>query len=360
MGREIEEEEEFDFEIEEDIKDLFVDPNTNTYSYSNAVKKEFDSIFPTKYKEFTEEDYKTLYNNLLVYKQGNLEAAQYIISVFHRFLKKYVDFICYGSVTEINTKQYRKQYDKSLTKFIGLFISKEKRLLVANTLDKNRLFSETCAKIKLLFSKYEYWDVYNELACALLNMANKYKITQEGDEYHKENGTFHMYVSKCFHFDAYNTLSKIISDPLAHFEMYGLTDENNEMKDIRNRENMKRGTRTIILKDTETESEIEHMMVKADRKKLLLDSERLILNETEQENDPYEMESLNFNWTNGSTCGEMFKELTAYEREILVLSFAQNKTDSEIANLYGCHRITIIKHKKIAVEKIKKGINPEK
>jgi hypothetical protein len=336
------------------------------YSYSKAIKKEFDNKFPVTYKEFTEEDYRNLHDNLVLYKTGNAEAGQYIISVFHRFIKKYADFICYGYYGDKKEKdmtKYRKSYDKSLSKFIGLFTPKEKREKVETTLEKNRLFTETCAKIQTLFSKFEYWDIYNELICALLNMANKYKITQEGDEYHKENGTFHMYVSRCFHWDAYNILTKMIGDPLAHLEVYSIYDDYDEIEGDEKNFVIKSGDETvsamnyisknIVLKDTDTDRIIEHMMVKADRKKALNDSDKLILKEKEEEIDPYEMESLNFNWTNGSTCGDAFQCLTPYEREILVLSFAQNKTDSEIASIYGCHRITIIKHKKIAIQKMK-------
>ena len=39
----------------------------------------------------------------------------------------------------------------------------------------------------------------------------------------------------------------------------------------------------------------------------------------------YDIDSLNFNWTNGVTCGELFKDLTPYEREIIILSFIKNK-----------------------------------
>ena len=56
-------------------------------------------------------------------------------------------------------------------------------------------------------------------------MANKYKITQPGEKFHKENGTFHMYVSKCFHWEAYKFLKKLVHDPLAHYEVVQLCDQ---------------------------------------------------------------------------------------------------------------------------------------
>ena len=326
--------------------------DSGVYSYSNEIKIEFDTAFPTEYKKFEEEDYKKLNENLLLYKQGNAEAAQYIISVFHRFIKNYVDFITYGNYynkqeEEEITKQPRRQYDKSLTRFIGLFISKESRETAKNSLERNALFATACVKIQKIFSKFEYWDIYNELTCTLLNMANKYKIAKEGDKYYKKNGTFHMYVSRCFHFDAYNALAKISGDPLAHLEVHSL-DKNYKNPSF----NDYTGNFYDILKDTSTDRAIDHMIAKANRQMHLNNCEDSLVMK-EEGIDPYDMDSLNFNWTNGNACSELFKCLSSYERELLVMSFAQNKTDAEIANIYGCHRITIIKYKKNAVEKIK-------
>ncbi len=365
-------------ELNEDLQkniDSYSLFDDSVFSYSNKTKLEFDNVFPTEYKKFTEEDYKTLNDNLILYKTGNAEAAQYIISVFHRFIKKYTDFICYGyydenqerDKEEYNSK-FKRPYDKSLTRFISLFISKANREQAKNATERRALFSEACLKIQKLFSKFEYWDIYNELTCALLNMANKYKITQEGDKYHKKNGTFHMYVNKCFHFDAYNALTKIIGDPLAHLEMYTIEDEikledghsslctnlNSNLSTI-DKNDMK-----VVLRDTDTDKIIEKMITKTDRQnRLEVCKNKLILKE-ETEIDPYEMESLNFNWTNGNTCSEIFQCLNSYERELIVMSFAQHKTDAEIASIYGCHRITIVKHKKIAVNKIKEYIKDNK
>lgn len=341
--------------------------NDEIHSYSNAVKEQINELYPTEYKTFTEEDYKMLQKNLILYKEGNAEATDYIISVFHRFIKKYADFIS-GEKTANNCYiEVRK--DKSLNKFINLFIPKEARVAAQTPADKITLFGETCGKIRSLFSKFEYWDIYNELTCTLLNMANKYKITKPGDEFHKENGTFHMYVTKCFHFDAYNSLNKLIGDPLATRNIYSIDDDINDyaedyignsyIKSKGSNESMYNfATQSIILQDTDTDKIIEHMMVKADREKMIQDTTKLVFKEGNI--DPYELEALNFNWTNGITCSEAFQQLSSYEREILVLSYAQNKTDSEIANIYGCHRITIIKHKKIAVQKIRNALNERK
>lgn len=376
MTEYIEENIEFDKELQEDTDSCSLSKDS-VFSYSKQIKIDFDNIFPTEYKKFTEEDYKTLNNNLILYKSGNAEAAQYIVSMFHRFIKKYSNFICYGNygeskdLEEYNSK-FRRPSDKSLTKFISLFISKADKEQTKNSTERKMLFSEACIRIQKLFSKFEYWDIYNELTCALLNMANKYKITQKGDKYHKENGTFHMYVNNCFHFDAYNTLTKIVGDPLAHLETYSIVNdlETNPLEhvgfktklnfDISNVSALNKLNMEVILKDMDTEKILERMIAKIDRQNSLQSCINSLILKENTEIDPYDMESLNFNWTNGITCSEIFQCLTSYERELIVMSFAQNKTDAEIASIYGYHRITIVKHKKIAVNKIKEYIKNNK
>ena len=177
-------------------------------------------------------------------------------------------------------------------------------------------------------------------------MANKYKITSEGDIYHKANGTFHMYVSKCFHWEAYRYLTKLVSDPLSHFDVIKLCDQFDDMDedDIINEVFIEDESATFAMQEmidtTSRQNDIDHART------LTLKEDSVI--------STYDMDSLNFNWTNGITCSELFKDLTSYEREIIILSFIKNKTDIEIGNIYGCHRATINEHKKKAVNKIKK------
>lgn len=342
--------------------------SSSVFSYSNQTYQEISLSFRTGFKEFTEEDYQALQQNLILYKEGSLEAGTYITSMFHQFLSKYARFICYGQ----SNKENRAGQDKSISRFVGLFMPSKKNNPDVHHKDRYKTFAETCGKIKLLFSKFEYWDIYNELVCALLNMAHKYKITQEGDKYHHKNGSFHMYVSKCFHFEAHNVLSKLIEDPLAHTETFHIDDNEFNRSGSNSGDEFSRSTFVIkdslnenvagvnrinkvyYLKDNTTEKNINYILDQEDRRNALEQSENLVLNEN-KELDPFDFESLNFNWTNGTTCSEMFDSLTSYERELIVLSFIKNKTDSEIASIYGCHRVTIVNHKKQAVLKIKKA-----
>ena len=299
---------------------------------------------PTDEGYFTESDYQELQRNLILYKEGNQEAITYIIRIFHPFITKYTRFIVngdlpYSKYTDARGIE-RYKISSTISKFVSLFIENKD-----NETDRKKLFSSTCFKIKTLFFKYEYGDIYNELVLALLNMANKYKITQEGDKYHKSNGTFHMYVSKCFHWEAYRYLTKLIHDPLAHFEVMRLCDQFDDM-------NIDSDVHEVFIEDENASFKMQEMLDTASRQSDIKNASTLTLKE-EESISAYDIDSLNFNWTNGVTCSELFKELTPYEREIVILSFIKNKTDIEIGTIYGCHRATINEHKKKAINKIK-------
>lgn len=299
----------------------------------------------TSYVAFTEEDYQELQRNLILYKQGNAEAVTYIVNTFHRFINKYARFITYGSLPYIpytdSKGNKRHKVDPSVSRFVALFIDKN----TSAGQDKKKCFSNTCTKINTLFSKYEYGDIYNELVLALLNMANKYKITQEGDKYHKANGTFHMYVNKCFHWEAYKYLKVLINDPLSHMEMLQLCDHFDDM-DEEERENH------VCVEDESSLIAFEELLANISRQDDIKNATTLTLKE-DAELTANDVDSLNFNWTNGVTCSELFKTLTPYEREIIVLSYIKNKTDIDIGIIYGCHRATINTHRKRAIEKIR-------
>lgn len=316
--------------------------------FINQLDNEFKPNHePTEDGYFTEQDYKDLQRNLVLYKDGNQEAITYIVRMFHPFITKYTRFIVKGDLP------YSKYIDRhgierckvspTISSFVSLFIDKSDK---GN--DKKKIFSSTCMRINSMFSKYEYIDIYNELVLALLNMANKYKvITDKTDPHYKKNGTFHMYISKCFHWEAYRYLSKLIKDPLSHFEVMRLCDQFDDM--MENENNIKE---EVFIEDEAAAFAMNEMLDTTSRELDIQKSNTLTLKEQEPIST-YDLDSLNFNWTNGVTCSELFKALTPYEREIIVLSFIKNKTDIEIGVIYGCHRATINEHKKRAVLKIK-------
>lgn len=312
--------------------------------YSSQLDEAFKPNHePTEEGYFTESDYQELQRNLILYKEGNQEAVTYIVRIFHPFISKYTKFIVDGKIPYskyIDARGVeRHKVSATISKFVSLFIDK-----ADGETDRKRLFSSTCQRIKNMFVKYEYGDIYNELVLALLNMANKYKITTAEDKYHKENGTFHMYVSKCFHWEAYRYLSKLINDPLTHLSAIRLCDQFSDMTS--------EDVPEIFIEDEHATFLIEEMIDTTSRQNDIEKANTLTLKEKETIST-FDIEALNFNWTNGVTCSELFQDLTPYEREIIVLSFIKNKTDYEISIIYGCHRATINEHKKKAVNKIK-------
>lgn len=319
----------------------------NEKYFLNLMDAEFkpnhEPISATVY--YTEQDYQELQRNLVLYKQGNREAVTYIVRMFHPFITKYTSFVKYGNLpySKYTNRKGEEHYKVSptISKFVSLFIDKKE---APNREAKKKLFSSTCIKIRILFSKYEYSEIYNELVLALLNMANKYKITQEGDKYHKQNGTFHMYVSKCFHWEAYRFLGKLIHDPLTHFDILSLRDQFDDMDkdDI---------TGEVFVEDEESMFVFDEILDNVSRQNSIDGAKTLTMKEDDALGI-YDIESLNFNWTNGVTCGELFETLSPYEREILLLSFIEKKNDIQIGEIYGCHRATINEHKKRAIKKV--------
>lgn len=294
---------------------------------------------------YRESDYAELQRNLVLYKSGNREATNYIVKVFHPFITKYTRFIVNGDLpyyTYTNKKgQEYKKVSPTISSFVSLFNEKNPNL------DRKKQFSSTCLKIRKLFSKYEYFDIYNELVLALLNMANKYKvITDVNDPHYKKNGTFHMYVSKCFHWEAHRFLKKLVSDPLAHFEMLNFHDSFDDFDADGITEH------DMVLADTEFEMHFNDMIDRWDRQQIIQNSNKVTLKE-DKNLDLYSDEALNFNWINGITCGEAFETLTSYERELLVYTFIEKKSSQEISEIYGCHRATINQHRKKAIEKVR-------
>lgn len=321
--------------------------------FINKIDKEFNQCRSLQDNGFyfTESDYQELQRNLTLYKEGNREATNYIVKTFHQFITKYTRFIKNGEIPYYTIKNKKngvelKKVSPTISMFISLYI--DKSTLKDN--DKKKVFSNTCLKIKTLFSKYEYSDIYNELVLALLNMANKYKIiTDTSDPHYKKNGTFHMYVQKCFHWEAFKYLKALVKDPLAHFEVLQLCDQFDDM-------DLDTNTQQYFVKDDKATSMFEEMIETSSRENDIkhAESHNIITLKEDKKISAYDIESLNFNWTYGTTCSELFKDLSSYEREIIVMSFMKKMSEEEIAKIYGCCRASINKHKRAAISKIQK------
>lgn len=323
----------------------------NGSSFTDNAEIEMNKKYPTEFRKFTQEDYARLNENIILYKQGNAEASDYIISAFHILLKRYADFIC---CKQSEHESYIKMHS-SISKFVKLFIH-NKEYKNTDRAGQVALFSSACANIQKIFRSFEYMDIYNELVCVLLNMASKYKVLKPDDKYYKENGTFHLYVNKCFHYDVFNALKGLAGDPLG-FIVYSCDEEPDEDESyLYSNGMMINNTKlSVIPIAQDTEEHFEHALEKANRDVSIRESNMLTLKE-EKDFDPFEDDSLNFNWTNGITCSDEFMSLTPYERELLVYAYIQNKKDGDISDIYGCHRITILKHRNAAICKLRNEI----
>lgn len=309
---------------------------------------------------FTDEEYRRLEDNLILHKQGNKNATAYIVKVFHDFLTKYARFIKNGDIPFTLFKdragRTRKRYSSTIKLFANLFVNKN----VENTYDdySTYFYSNGTKKIKRstlkgasekicnLFSKFEYMDIYNELTIALLNMADKYKILNEGDKYYKKNGTFHMYVAKCFHWEAYRVLDALVKDPLAHLDCLRLCNTFDDFDDDnRNADNK------IFIEDKASLLDTEIMFNNVALEQDIKTSDKLTCNDDNI--DCYNSSLFNFNWINGVSCDNIFKDLNNYERELIVLTYIMMYNTKDIAKKFGLQIAKVRHDRACAVNKIR-------
>lgn len=318
--------------------------NNDAYQIIHLLDDAFDTAGQPEEK--TEEQYSELQRNLILYKSGDTEACTYIVSAFHKFITKYARFICLGHVPryeQVNKKTGKTflKIDPTIVSFVGLYVSKKVK---EECTSKSKRFHITCDMIKEMFAKYEYADIYNELVLALFNMVERYKITKEGDQYHKRNGTFPMYVQKCFHWEAKRCLDKLIEENFiqpVNFSCINDFVDDDEVNPIEE-----------WMKDESAEFAFIEGIESANRDIMLKNTDKLTMKETEKI-DVYTDDALNFNWTNGATCSEIFAELTPFEREILILLFIKKQSLDQVAKLYGYNKITIKRYRDKTIEKLK-------
>lgn len=337
--------------MDEEIKSLSFENNLNEddYEYSKKLDESFLNNYDVEddTTHFTEQDYANLQRNLVLFKESNREATEYIIAAFHRILHAYTHFIVLHHLPYrkiICSSGVRYQLHPSVRNFIALFAPPQCE-------KENQLITMSCEYIYALFKSYEYGDIYNELVLALLNMANKYKIiTDPNDPKYKPNGTFHVYVKKCFHFEAYHFLKQLIKDPLMNINILPIAyNDEYEQED--------ETVISPIVIDENTLLQYNTIIDCVDRQIAIQNTNFLTVKEDRI--DVLSDESLNFNWINGAICGPAFQNLTPYERELLVLSYSRNQTEDTLANLFGCSRSTIGSHKRKAIEKIKEALKKE-
>ena len=288
-----------------------------------------------------EQRYTLLNDAIIKCKEGDQKAKEYIIRRFHPFLTKYARFIVYGHIPyydkQVNGKTSR-YIDKSIYEFTKLFYTKE----MTEEYSSIQLFYAGVKRINTIYGNYEYAEIYNQLILALFNMIRKYDAEEEKDENVK--GTFHIYMSKCFHFEANRCFRYMAKDVLDHSILVPIAEnlddyhEDNEY--------------FYLMRDTKADVEYEKVIENSNRQITVKKSDKITINDDEL--DSYDTEVLNFNWTNGVTCSEIFSDLTNMEREVIILIYIKRMTIVHIAKMYRTSKMEISKTKRSAIEKIRK------
>lgn len=342
-------------------KSLKLDDSDSSYAkeLNKIYSDDFDADDESTYYVNHPEKYKELQDNIILYKNGNREAAEYIVRAFHSTLKTYCNFIVLHSIPHMKYKDASGREKFKITPTIARFIK-----LYGGKLKKGSGWSvrNVTQYIFRLYDSYDYGDIYNQLVLALLNMANKYKvITDESDPRYRPNGTFHIYVQKCFCYEAFRYLKELSKDPIIFSAESILSIEQDcQSPSPQAGVDSQRGNSNpyeaeISLKHDTSQKIIKKKIDEIDREAAIENSSTITLKENDL--DLTDESSLNFNWINGVTCGDAFKNLTSMEREILILSYLKNKTDSEIGMLYGCSRFAIMRYRNKAISKIQESLD---
>lgn len=260
---------------------------------------------------YTINDYKKLHQYVLEYQKGKENSANSIIEAFENFLLSYVNCITYGNY---------KTNDYSLKRFISLYA--KKGLIDSKTKTEfNEQMDYTVNKIQKMFSQYSQEELKNELIVTLLSMAKKYK------DYSRPS--FHNYVDKCFHYEAYRSLKALIKDPISRIN-------NDEFV-----ENM--------YKNDNYYDAFENSIIEINYK---LSLEKASSKVSHKNVSPFDLESIDSNWINGITCNEIFSCLTPFERVIIKAHYIGKETDNAIATKYGVCRATINRKRLSAKRKL--------
>lgn len=282
-------------------------------------------------KQFGQEEYKKVHRLVYEYQTGSQEAAEELIESFSKFFTKYIALIKFG-IYDLSHYSTRS--------FIKLFVhdSKDKKLInpyLKHTVSTKYVVSNAISLIQQLFATSTVEDIKQDLQIIFLNMCNKYKDTKP---------SFHYYVDRTFHFNAYRYFEKMIRDPIARGYTYDLP-KNTQVPGCEN-ENI---SMFDILADEKAKVENDQTLHDIDLY-YSQNSNVLINNES---NDIYDSSFMNTNWINGATCNNIFACLDPSERRIIQMWYVENKTDLEIAEAFGVCRGTINRKRNVAKEKLK-------
>lgn len=273
--------------------------------------------------EYTFDDYQRIHNLVMEYQAGAPQSADKLIEAFNGFLWRFVNYIHQGVFSIDNY---------CLRKFVSLFIADENvRKRVAQYRFRpvvQEYLYNLARRVNVLFSQYTEEEIRQEAICTLLTMAKKYKDTQKP--------SFHNYVEKCFHFEAFRGLKGMIIDPITRLPQDEYIDN--------------------LIIDASVERDFNDFLVEIDYERSLKGATIPV---EQVKSSPFDLDSLNTNWNNGVTCGDAFKNLSPFERSILVMHYIEDLTDTEIGEQYGLCRATINRKRLTAKAKIAENVNSD-
>ena len=298
-------------------------------------------------------EWKDVEDHIKLFKlEGNREAGDWLIKAFHNFITKYCQLIHFGKIPQNKSKDAKTKIDPSVSAFIRMFERKEDR---DECPERGKRFVMVVGRIVSLFSAYEYVDIYNELILAFMSMIGKYKVLKEGDRYYTETGNFPRYMQKCFHFSAYKYLSELIEDPLAHNGYLHLIDSYDELKHHDRNDEYEITNDDIMVMNGKAAESFKRAMIRADASLRIMLSDKVKLKDSHA--DPFDDDFLDFNWTNGITCGEVFSKLTNIEREIIVLYYVKGLSAEMIGSIFNICHTSICNIRNRAVAKLTAAMN---
>ena len=264
--------------------------------------------------------YLNIHNVACEYRDGDINKSDELVKYFEPFICEYVVFLKHGCY---NIENY------SIRNFVSLYKDIKVNFNSYNYIDVKRHIHSTVAKINYMFSDYEQEEFYNECVCTLLKMATKYK---------DDNPTFHTFVNRCFHFYLKRNLDGIGTNLIFYndIENYKFEGEQHRLD-----ENL---IYDEIINNTSKINDVNNSKIRS------VDCDNV-----------YSDDHLNnFNWQYGNTCSNIFLGLSSFERSILVEYYIDNKTIIEMASNNGLARETIIRKKKIAIDKVEQEAKKRK
>lgn len=252
------------------------------------------------------------------YQKGNQLAGEELVNCYNGYIQKLTNVVCMYKPFDIK--------DRTQRSFIKLFMKDNAARENINHYKRSGIVVQqvdrTVHQIREVLGVYDEYEIKNELVLLFLEMAMK----------HNKQGMFGGYINDYFTLRASTIIVKMLKEKRRQDE-YEVS---------------------IYEQDASYEDEPE----------LDEDPYYEILSNTDTEFDE--------NWVNGYTCSSIFATLTAHERRILKWHYEWKtyksgqmilpedimkerkerfrRTDSEIADLLGCSRKTVVLKRNEAVD----------